>query len=174
MRDAHDYDFATAARDLTGLSHVDLLVRFAGLEPPSLSEMDGEFAATLLDQGSRLKALVAAGFINAPGRWLCKAFRPVTESEGRGYNGFRGMFGAVRRHFSMRTFVGTSTFDGRPSYILDYSPYNWGLMRTMRDEVRRVAPGVYLGIGRVGANARLRAEPFPFLLEGPVAPFADD
>jgi hypothetical protein len=47
-------------------------------------------------------------------------------------------------------------------------------MRTMRDEVRRVIPGVYLGIGRVGESARLRAELFPFLLEGPVAPFAAD
>jgi hypothetical protein len=41
----------------------------------------------------------------------------------------------------------------------------------MFDEVRKVAPGLYLGIGRVGFTERGRNDLHPFILEGPVAPF---
>jgi hypothetical protein len=38
--------------------------------------------------------------------------------------------------------------------------------------VRKVGPGLYLGIGRVGFTEKARARLHPFILEGPVAPFA--
>ena len=44
-------------------------------------------------------------------------------------------------------------------------------IRTMFDEVRKVGPGLYLGIGRVGFTEKARSDLHPFILEGPVAPF---
>jgi hypothetical protein len=41
----------------------------------------------------------------------------------------------------------------------------------MFDEVRKIADGLYLGIGRTGFTRKARAELHPFALEGPVAPF---
>lgn len=38
--------------------------------------------------------------------------------------------------------------------------------------VRKVAPGLYLGIGRVGFTKRQLADLRPFMLEGPTAAFA--
>jgi hypothetical protein len=41
-------------------------------------------------------------------------------------------------------YEGTSWYDGRPALVLDYSRSR--LWPTVRDEVREVAPGLYLGI----------------------------
>ncbi len=72
----------------------------------------------------------------------------------------------------MRTSVGPGHHDGQPSFHLDYSAYMKGPLGTMRDEVRRVTDGLYLGVGTAGYTSWMR-RPSPFLLEGPVAPFQD-
>jgi hypothetical protein len=41
-------------------------------------------------------------------------------------------------------YLGDSWFDGRPALVLDYSRSR--LWPTVRDEVREVAPGLYLGV----------------------------
>ena len=46
--------------------------------------------------------------------------------------------------------IGPSHLDGKPALILDYSKGDslvWGSIMGMRDEIREVAPGVWLGIG---------------------------
>lgn len=154
------------------MSQRQLLAYFSELEAPSLRELNGEYAASLLDSGSRILNLVARVAVTVPERWLAKAFRPKTELEGHGYNSFRSLFG-VRRRLRMRTFVGASKLDGGPSYFLEYGAYNGGPLGTMVDEVRRVASGRYLGIGRLGYTERQRSLLFPFLLEGPTAPFVE-
>jgi hypothetical protein len=47
-----------------------------------------------------------------------------------------------------RVFAGESWFDGKPSVIIDYMGVSL-LCRPVRDEIRRVAPNVYLGIAYV-------------------------
>lgn len=160
------------AAELLAMSQPELLAYFRELDAPDLRELNGEYAAILLDAGSRVLNLVARVAVRFPERWLAKAFRPKTELEGHGYNAFRWLFG-VRRRLRMRTFVGASKVDGRPSYFLQYGAFNRGPLGTMVDEVRRVASGRYLGIGRLGYTEKQRSLLFPFLLEGPTAPFVE-
>jgi hypothetical protein len=131
--------------------------------------MDGEYRAEMLDQGCRAWTQGSLLVVNLPGRWIAKAFAPTEGGEGAGYNAFvRGA--RVVHDVRMRTYVGPSTYDGRPSYHLDYSAYNGGFVGTMHDEIRRLSGDLYLGIGEVGWRRMRR--PGPFLLQGPVAPFA--
>lgn len=48
-------------------------------------------------------------------------------------------------------YVGTSWYDGRPCVVLDYSTGS-RIARRVRDEMRQVAPGEYLGVVYVGAR----------------------
>jgi hypothetical protein len=156
---------------------VDLYHR---LSAPPFSEMDGEFAASLLDQGSGPGYLLAAFAVNMKGRWLCKAFEPSGANQGHGYNSFMTPRG-VRRAAKMRTRLGPSKLrgDANEAFHLEYADFNsirqgglgGALLRTMFDEVRKISAGLYLGIGRAGFTARMRNELHPFILEGPVAPF---
>ena len=68
-----------------------------------------------------------------------------------------------------------SRFDGQPAYQLVYRHFEslCGDVN-MVDEVRRVVPGLYLGIGTWGFSKGQRHIPLPFLLEGPVAPYLCD
>lgn len=81
----------------------------------------------------------------------------------------------------MGTRIGPSKIPGddNDSFHLEYADFNGfkrgglggALVHTMFDELRKVGPGLYLGIGRVGFTQKQRAELHPFLLEGPVAEF---
>jgi hypothetical protein len=68
--------------------------------------------------------------------WQGKIFR----DDGTMVNRFFGVGKAI----PAEVYVGESLLDGRPSLILDYSKSRaWP---TVRDEVREVSPGLYLGI----------------------------
>jgi hypothetical protein len=162
---------------LRALCFKDLMALFARLPAPTVDEMNGEFSASLLAQPSALAQLIGALTVAnplMPGRWLCKAFRPVNEHEGRGYNAFSQLGRTVQR-YPMHTQIAPSRYDGRPAYTLVYAAYRsmCGAIH-MVDEVRRVAPGLYLGIGTWGFSARQRQVPLPFVLSGPTAPYAGD
>ena len=106
--------------------------------------------------------------------WLCKAFRPVDADSGRGYNTFDER-GKVVQRYPMKTLVAPSRFDGKPAYQLIYRHYHslCGSVH-MVDEVRRVAPGLYLGLGTYGPTPALRRIPYPFVLIGPQADYRGD
>lgn len=162
---------------LQAMSFKELMALFATLPAPELSEMDGEFAAALLAQPGALAQIIGNLTVNnplMPGRWLCKAFRPVFEHSGRGYNAFAHLGRKVQR-YPMQTLIAPSRYDARPAYTLVYAAYRsmCGAIH-MVDEVRRVAPGLYLGIGTWGFTARQRQVALPFVLRGPVAPYAGD
>ncbi len=168
------------ALDLRIMPRDRVLDLYHQLPAPSFDEMHGEFAASLLDQGTARGYLQGAFAVNFGGRWLCKAFEPTGPNEGHGYNSFMTPRG-VRRAARMRTRVGPSKLPGDPNdaFHLEYADFNTlrrggvigAVLNTMFDEVRKVAPGLYLGIGRVGFTEKARAQLHPFLLEGPVAPF---
>ncbi len=164
-----------AAAELLGLDTTGLLAFFATLSAPSIEEMDGEYAARLLAQPNLLASVTGRGTVSNPlAPWLCKAFRPVDGQTGRGYNTFR-QFGRVRQRYAMHTLIAPSRYDGRPAYTLVYRAYTsmCGAIN-MVDEVRRAAPGVYLGIGTWGFTTRQRRVPLPFLLTGPVGAYRGD
>lgn len=167
---------ASSARDgLLRASTDELLRLFTRLEAPALQEMSGEYSARLLAQPHWLATLSGRAVLGNPVRsWLGKAFRPVDAASGRGYNAFR-QGGRVVQSEPMYTLLAASRFDGRPAYTLVYRHFHSACAAIhMVDEVRRVAPGLYLGMGTWGFTEAQRRVPCPFLLEGPVAPYRGD
>jgi hypothetical protein len=49
------------------------------------------------------------------------------------------------RAIKAEVYCGESWLDGRPAVIMDYSKSSW-VWRDVRDEVREVAPGLFLGV----------------------------
>lgn len=161
--------------DLCSLGAFELLSLFQDLEAPAVDEMNGDYAATLLRQPGALAEIGGFLAVGLPWKsWLSKGFRPVSETEGCGYNSFR-RFGRTVQQFPMRTLVAPSRYDGRPSYTLVYSAYRstCGAMN-MVDEVRRVDDGLYLGIGTWGYSNRQRQVPLPFALCDTGRPYTGD
>jgi hypothetical protein len=161
--------------DLLAMPFKELMALFGTLPAPSVKEMNGEFAARLLAQPSTLAQLIGNLTVNnplMPGRWQCKAFTPLSADRGQGYNAFTHLGRKVQR-YPMRTLIAPSRYDQRPAYTLVYAAFRsmCGAIH-MVDEVRRVAPGLYLGIGTWGFTDRQRRTPLPFVLRGPVAPYA--
>ncbi|MFF0490951.1 hypothetical protein ACFYTQ_18180 [Nocardia sp. NPDC004068] len=163
------------AAELRRLDTSDLLARYLTLEAPAISEIDGEYRATLLAQPNLFAVVTGKVAVANPlGPWLCKGFRPVDDENGRGYNTFDEL-GRIRQRYPMRTLVAPSRYDGAPAYTLIYRAYlsACGAIH-MVDEVRRAAPGVYLGMGTWGFTDAQRRVPRPFLLTGPVGPYRGD
>ena len=162
--------FATV-RMLQSRTPDELRSFFGTLSAPDFSEMKGEYRATLLDQGCPFFGAFNLAVLNNPGNgfWMGKAFTPLGENSGHGYNMFFRK-GKIVRKFCMKTDLAPSRWDGKKSFRLTYVVYNslcgWV---GMEDEVRKVDEGIYLGIGVYGP---FRHTPLAFLLEGPTAGFA--
>jgi hypothetical protein len=162
---------------LSAMSFKELMALFGQLPAPTVADMDGEFSARLLAQPSALAQLIGKLTVNnplMPGRWLCKAFRPLSTERGQGYNAFAHLGRKVQR-YPMQTLIAPSRYDGRPAYTLVYASFRsmCGAIH-MVDEVRRVGPDLYLGIGTWGFTDGQRRVPLPFVLRGPIAPYVGD
>ncbi|MGH9437778.1 MAG: hypothetical protein ACRD22_07750 [Terriglobia bacterium] len=74
-------------------------------------------------------------------QWQGKRFQLTSQrtDSGQGVNLFKG--GALR--YSFRTYVCAARFDGKPCLRLDYSAD--GLMRGLKDDVRRIGKDLLLG-----------------------------
>lgn len=168
-------DKITSAAELRRLSTDALTRLFVTLPAPGLGEMQGEYRARLLAQPHWLATVGGRVLLENPlAAWQCKAFRPVDADTGRGYNTFR-QGGRIVQRYPMLTLVAPSRFDGRPAYQLVYRHFHSACGAVhMVDEVRRVAPGLYLGMGTWGFSDAQRRIPWPFVLEGPVAPYSGD
>lgn len=166
-----------ATKELTQLGNTELLDMFKTLEAPSHEEMNGEYAARLLKQPSWFADVLGGISVNnplMPGKWQCKAFRPVDAERGRGYNSFRH-FGRLVQRYPMMTLIAPSRYDGKLAYQLVYRSYKSSCAAMhMVDEVRCLEEGVYLGIGTCGFFTAQRMVPRPFLLTGPVRAYRGD
>jgi hypothetical protein len=90
--------------------------------------------------------------------WEGKSFKSQSNEGGEGINRVN-LFGK-RRWFSFQTRFEPSFLDGQPAFRLDYSgPANPPFIRSIVDEVREVAPGLYLG----PAALLVRDKPRPIL-----------
>ncbi|MBK9037257.1 MAG: hypothetical protein IPL61_39445 [Myxococcales bacterium] len=135
---------ALAALDVAAL---DAVYR-AGTVPASLTALDGDptcrmLAIRGLDRGARgqaVRALAAARRFP----WAGKSFAAEDDGHGRGINRVR--LGDGKRWFPFETRFEASAIDGRPCIFLDYDQApNPRPIRMIRDELREVAPGLFLG-----------------------------
>jgi hypothetical protein len=152
------------AEDITRLSRAEVMQLFYAAPAPRYDEMKGEYLALMPGSGilgPASKLYVA--YLFGPGKWEGKAFSPA---EGSGYNIFRKGGESVVRVKKMKTSITTSKYDGKDSFYLDYSAYDNGLLlHSMRDEIRRINGGLYLGMGAMAASGGT-LNPMPFILHG--------
>ncbi|ABW67364.1 hypothetical protein [Desulfosudis oleivorans] len=190
-----DYTF----EDLIGMTRKQLMALFYQLDAPDMGEMRGEYRAMLLDSGYIINRILARLYLHFTwGDWQHKAFEPLGEAHGHGYNTFitdqtilyenyyaaafmklvsvfKSFFRTnsprrLARIMLNRTSMVTSVFDGRPSFQLRYRDYNTFFTSTMTDEVRKVNDRLYLGIGRLTVTFG-KYNPMPFVLIGPPGPW---
>jgi hypothetical protein len=185
--------------DLMKLNRKQLMELFFLLDAPSMSLMKGEYRAALLDSGYVINSLLAKLYLHFTwGDWQHKAFEPLGETYGHGYNTFittqsklyenyfvavfMKMISIIRSLFRLnsprrmarmmlnKTSIVSSVFDGRPSFQLSYRDYNTFFTNTMTDEVRKVNNKLFLGIGRLTKTFG-KFNPMPFMMIGPPDPW---
>lgn len=150
-----------------------------------MAELVGEFDGLIPNAGDEERqkrtAEVMYNESGPTGYWLGKAFWPLSKTKGDGYNRYRRPGGRVERYMRFATEMGTSLIDGKPSLIMYYGAYQLRLLpegqeNTLTDEIRKLADGIYLGVGTVKMPDGSRSEPGHFALAGPVGEYsrADD
>lgn len=135
--------------DLREMSFIELekLYRDAR-RPATLADLNGESRGAMLAWRKPAAGPVAA-WLKSFGNpstfpWEGKTFRATDAEAGTGIN--RVNLSGKRQWFPFKTRFGASFIDGKPSFILDYSgPANPPFIRSIVDEVREVAPKLYLG-----------------------------
>ena len=166
---------STPVKELTPEQAVEL---FKTLPAPSMEEMNGEFSGEMLSFPTlytRLFWTIASKNPIYPGVWQGKSFRQTSENEGRGYNTTERWFTRMHDLWPMRTRIGPSYFDGKPSFQLVYRAFDhYAGDIHMLDEIRRLPDGRYLGIGRTGTTVEERRLPMPFLLNAQIGDYRDD
>jgi hypothetical protein len=135
--------------DLAEMSVVDLVDLYrAGTVPDSLRVLDHVAQGRMLAvrgldwRGARdLYARVTASRFFP---WAGKRFQHLDRNEGTGINRLR--LAGERLWYPFRTRIEPSALDGAPCIALDYDlPENPRIVRALRDELREVSPGLFLG-----------------------------
>ncbi len=136
---------ALTASALLDMSQAELddLFRSSGAGPIPT----GEAAGTVIAHPGGVLADVIAEASEAVA-WQGKVFDPATKTLRNkvGPTGARQVVAAVD--------LGTSWFDQKECVVLDYSKTST-LARSVRDEIREVSPGLYLGIVFIGERKTL-------------------
>lgn len=135
--------------DLAALSCPALAELYAHAAIPTLPDLNGDLRGRMLavrGAGRLLFALLRgfAAWRRFP--WRGKSFWARAEAS-RG-DGINRVLGDVRprRWFRFETFIGRSRADGGRAFQLDYDNQdNPFFIRAIKDEVRQVAPGLFLG-----------------------------
>jgi hypothetical protein len=146
-----------ALRQLS-FAELDQLYR-SGIRPASIADLDGDAIGAMLAWRRPtwgpiawwLRTFGASSFFP----WEGKSFKSHNAEAGEGIN--RVNFFGRRRWFPFKTRFEPSFLDGRPSFRLDYSgPANPPFIRSIVDEVREVAPRLYLGPAALLVKGRPR------------------
>ena len=101
---------------------------------------------------------------SARGYWLGKAYKPITENTGEGYNRWRFPGGDVVLNLRFATKMGSSLIDGKPAFLMYYGAFN---DTTLVDELRKLDDYIYLGMGTTEDEDGNRGDPGHFVLAGP-------
>ena len=124
------------APDLLDMSKEELDELFRRAEPGPIPVGEGD--GTVIFAPDTVVAETAAKLANLIA-WKGKVFDPV---KGELRNEV-GPFGDLA--ISAKVYLDKSWFDGKPAIILDYSKTSL-VAKWIRDEMREIAPGLYLGI----------------------------
>lgn len=147
--------------DLRRMSFEELEALYrAGKRPSAISDLDGDARGAMLAWRSPRRGPIAA-LLRTFGAssvfpWQGKSFKSHGNDLGEGINRinlFRKM-----RWFPFGTRFAASFLDGAPTFVLDYArPGNPPFIRQIVDEVREVAPGLYVGPAalKIGGKPRL-------------------
>ena len=154
------------ALDLTALrrmsfKELDALYR-AGKRPSGLSDLDGDARGAMLAWRSPasgpLAWMLRSFGASTAFPWAGKTFKSQTSDLGEGINRVKLL--GKRRWFPFKTRFEASFLDGQPTFLLDYSgPANPAFIRSIVDEVREVAPRLYMG----PAALLVKGKPRPIL-----------
>ena len=135
----------------------------AGKRPSAVSDLDGDAKGAVLAirslSRSPLHPLLQS-IANLPlFPWLGKSFKGHIQDQGEGINRIN-LLSRKAQWFPFETRFAASFLDAKPTLILDYGrPGNPLFIRQIVDEVREVAPGLYLG----PAALRISGKPRPVL-----------
>jgi len=152
--------------DIKKLSKSQLTQLFYSAPPPSFMDIKGEYKAETIPVGILSPA---ADFFThnffGPGRWIGKAFFPIKENCGQGYNIFKDTESEFYRTREMDTFIGPSEIDDNDSFHIVYKSYNSGMVNSMHDELRKINAHLIIGMGYMLAGGG-SINPAPFILFG--------
>ena len=134
--------------DLERLDPDQLMALYQGARTPRLADLDGKLAGRMLAvprlQKPHVKRWVEKFAKSAVFPWQGKTFEHETESHGHGVN---RLLGERVSWFHFETSVGRSHAGDFDAIHLDYEHSgNPPLIRKVKDEVREVAPGLWLGL----------------------------
>jgi len=155
---------STAASSPVGLDELldldapALLRLYKGARVPRLTDVAGDLRGRMLAVPSLSGR--AADAVRAFARsdrfpWRGKSFRPFDDTRGEGIN--RVVVDRFRL-YPFQTFIGPSKAGDFDAVQLDYDlPANPFFIRAIRDEIRELSPGLYLGQAhvRIGGAYRL-------------------
>lgn len=159
-----------------GLSREELIALWSEAPAVDMAELDGEYEGLVPNAGDpEEQARINEVMYNensAIGYWLGKAYTPLSETSGDGYNRWRRAGGKVERNIRFATEMGPSLIDGKPALLMYYGAYvradGSQPRSTLVDEIRKLADGVYLGMGTVETEDGDRSRPGHFAMVGPV------
>jgi hypothetical protein len=109
---------------------------FASAEAGEIPVGKGDGQALIVTGTSATKPLLALVRLLA---WRGKEFDPRSQS----LRNLISPFGV--RAITADVYVDSSRLDGRPCIVLDYSKTSW-IGRWVRDEIRQIGPGLYVGL----------------------------
>lgn len=154
---------AAPALDLAGLRQMNfeqLDARYRqGKRPATIADLNGDARGAMLawrvPARGPLAWLLRVFGASSAFPWEGKSFKSESNDLGEGVNRINLL--KKMRWFPFKTRFDASFVDGKPSFILDYSgPENPPLIRSIVDEVREVAPGLYLGLAALLVRDRPR------------------
>jgi hypothetical protein len=132
--------------DLLPLAPDALLELYRGASVPRLEDIHGDLRGRMLAIPALPEPFAAGPRALASSRlfpWRGKSFRPLGAGQGEGIN---RVFSDRLRLFRFTTFVGKSRAGDFDAVQLDYDhPENPFFIRAIKDEIRELSPGVYLG-----------------------------
>ena len=134
--------------DLAQLDPDELMAMYRNARTPKLADLDGKLSGRMLAvpriQKPAVKKWLETFSRSSLFPWQGKTFMHETSGHGHGVN---RLLGERVTWFKFETSIGPSHAGDFDAVHLDYGhDHNPPLVRKVKDEVREVAPGVWLGL----------------------------